>query len=66
MKPEHPGHLIRDALAAGGVRLTEYFITEAIDFVRCNHQWPFFLCLPFTAPHLLVEAHPDRSRSWST
>ena len=40
-------------------RLTEFFITEAIAFIRKNHQKPFFLYLPFTAPHFPVEPHPD-------
>jgi arylsulfatase A len=37
--------------------LTEKFTGEAIRFVKENR--PFFLYLPFTAPHFPVEAHPD-------
>ena len=40
-------------------RLTEHFMTEAIAFVRRNHKQPFFLYLPFTAPHFPVQSHPD-------
>ncbi len=37
---------------------TEHFHTEALRFIRENHQKPFFLYLPHTAPHFPVEAHP--------
>lgn len=46
-------------------RLTELFTTEAIEFVNTSKARPFFLYLPFTAPHFPVEAHPewkDKSR----
>lgn len=39
--------------------LTEKFTHEAIRFVKENREKPFFLYLPFTAPHFPVEAHPD-------
>ncbi len=39
--------------------LTEKFTAEAIRFVKANRDTPFFLYLPFTAPHFPVEAHPD-------
>lgn len=38
---------------------TEKFTNEAIDFIKENRQQPFFLYLPYTAPHFPVEAHPD-------
>jgi len=40
-------------------RLSEQFATEAIKFIRENRAKPFFLYLPFTAPHFPAEAHPD-------
>lgn len=40
-------------------RLTEHFINESIEFIKRNEGNPFFLYLPFTAPHFPVEAHPD-------
>ena len=40
-------------------RLTELFTTEAIEFVNTSKARPFFLYLPFTAPHFPVEAHPE-------
>ncbi len=39
--------------------LSEKFATEAIRFIQANKKKPFFLYLPFTAPHFPVEAHPD-------
>lgn len=39
--------------------LTEKFATEAISFIKTNKDQPFFLYLPFTAPHFPVQAHPD-------
>ena len=40
-------------------RLTEQFTREAISFIRQNRSKPFFLYLPFTAPHFPAQAHPD-------
>lgn len=40
-------------------RLTQQFTEEAIGFIRANREQPFFLYLPFTAPHFPAEAHPD-------
>ncbi len=40
-------------------RLTERFTSEAIRFVRANRARPFFLYIPFTAPHFPAQAHPD-------
>ncbi len=40
-------------------RLTEQFTHEAIKFIRENQSNPFFLYLPFTAPHFPAQAHPD-------
>ena len=39
--------------------LTEKFTHEAIRFVKANRDKPFFLYMPYTAPHFPVEAHPD-------
>lgn len=40
-------------------RLTEHFIEEAVAFVKSNSKNPFFLYLPFSAPHFPAQAHPD-------
>jgi arylsulfatase A-like enzyme len=40
-------------------RLTEQFSREAIRFIKANQKKPFFLYLPFTAPHFPAQAHPD-------
>ena len=40
-------------------RLTEQFTAEAVRFIEANRKQPFFLYLPFTAPHFPAEAHPD-------
>lgn len=40
-------------------RLTENFIKEAIGFIKSNKESPFFLYLPFSAPHFPAQAHPD-------
>ena len=39
--------------------LTEKFTREAVRFIKDNKARPFFLYLPYTAPHFPVEAHPD-------
>lgn len=39
--------------------LTEQFTEEAKRFIRESHQKPFFLYLPYTAPHFPVLPHPD-------
>ncbi len=39
--------------------LTECFTDEAMSFIRKHHKEPFFLYLPFTAPHFPVQAHPE-------
>ena len=39
--------------------LTEQFTTEAIRFIREKKDKPFFLYLPYTAPHFPEEAHPN-------
>jgi arylsulfatase A len=39
--------------------LTEQFSNEAIGFIKANKDKPFFLYLPYTAPHFPVQAHPD-------
>ena len=40
-------------------RLTENFIKEAVTFVKSNKKNPFFLYLPFSAPHFPAQSHPD-------
>ena len=40
-------------------RLTEHFIKKAVAFVKSNSKNPFFLYLPFSAPHFPAQAHPD-------
>ena len=39
--------------------LTEKFTNEAIGFIKRNKDKPFFLYLPYTAPHFPVQSHPD-------
>jgi arylsulfatase A-like enzyme len=39
--------------------LTEQFANEANAFIKANHAKPFFLYLPFTAPHFTPPPHPD-------
>jgi arylsulfatase A len=38
--------------------LTEQFTSEAIKFIKANKDNPFFLYLPYTAPHFPVQPHP--------
>lgn len=38
--------------------LSEKFAVEARKFIRESKEKPFFLYLPFTAPHFPVESHP--------
>jgi len=40
-------------------RLTQRFTDEALRFVREHSREPFFLYLPYTAPHFPVEPHPE-------
>jgi arylsulfatase A len=39
--------------------LTERFTESAIRFIRAKSEKPFFLYLPYTAPHFPVQAHPE-------
>ena len=39
--------------------LTEKFSRQAVKFIKDNTDNPFFLYLPYTAPHFPVEPHPD-------
>ena len=39
--------------------LTEQFTAEGIRFIKERRDRPFFLYLPYTAPHFPVEPHPD-------
>lgn len=38
---------------------TELFTNEALTFIKSQNDKPFFLYLPYTAPHFDVEAHPQ-------
>ena len=40
-------------------RLSEEFTKEAISFIKKERTRPFFLYMPYTAPHFPVEAPPD-------
>jgi arylsulfatase A len=40
-------------------RLTENFTNEAIRFIKANRKKPFFLYLPYSAPHFPAQAHPE-------
>jgi arylsulfatase A-like enzyme len=40
-------------------QLTRRFTEEAVRFVKANRDKPFFLYLPYTAPHFPVQPHPD-------
>ena len=40
-------------------RLTEEFTNEAVSFIKAHKDNPFFLYVPYSAPHFPVEAHPD-------
>ena len=39
--------------------LSEQFAKDAIAFIKAQKDKPFFLYVPFTAPHLPVQSHPD-------
>ncbi len=39
--------------------LTELFTSRAIEFIDAHRENPFFLYLPYTAPHFPLEAHPE-------
>jgi arylsulfatase A-like enzyme len=39
--------------------LTEKFTREAVRFIRDSKDKPFFLYIPYTAPHFPVQAHPE-------
>ena len=39
--------------------LTENFINEGIKFIRSNKEDPFFLYLPFSAPHFPAQSHHE-------
>lgn len=40
-------------------RLSEQFTAEAIKFIKADRDKPFFLYMPYTAPHFPAQAHPD-------
>lgn len=39
--------------------LTRQFTDKAMEFIRTKQEKPFFLYLPYTAPHFPVEPHPE-------
>jgi len=39
--------------------LTEKFTRQAVNFIKSNKDKPFFLYIPYTAPHFPVQPHPD-------
>lgn len=39
--------------------LTEQFTNEAVSFIKTHKDNPFFLYVPYSAPHFPVQAHPD-------
>lgn len=39
--------------------LTKQFTDRAIEFIKRDPSQPFFLYLPYTVPHVPVNAHPD-------
>jgi len=39
--------------------LSEQFAKDAIAFIKQQKEKPFFLYVPFTAPHFPVQSHPD-------
>jgi len=40
-------------------RLTEQFVDESIKFIRSHREQPFFLYVPFTAPHFPAQSHSE-------
>lgn len=43
----------------GGTYIQDRFIAESLDFIRTNKARPFFLYLPWTIPHLALQAPPQ-------
>lgn len=39
--------------------LSEQFTVEAVKFITANKDNPFFLYVPYTAPHFPAQSHPD-------
>jgi arylsulfatase A len=39
--------------------LSDKFTQQAISFIKTNKDKPFFLYLPYTAPHFPAQSHPD-------
>lgn len=39
--------------------LTEQFTNESVSFIKTHKDNPFFLYVPYSAPHFPVQAHPD-------
>ena len=44
---------------ADNTRLTEMFTKEVIRVINTKSDKPFFIYVPFTAPHFPAQAHPD-------
>jgi arylsulfatase A len=51
------GELIEDPFK--NPLLSEQFTVEAIKFITANKARPFFLYVPYTAPHFPAQSHPD-------
>ena len=51
------GELIEDPF--DNQKLSERFASECVDFIHAHAKEPFFLYVPFTAPHFPAQAHPD-------
>ncbi|HJM56617.1 MAG TPA: sulfatase-like hydrolase/transferase [Planctomycetota bacterium] len=51
------GELVEDPFS--NRMLTDQFTAEAVTFIKAHKHEPFFLYVPYTAPHFPVQAHPD-------
>jgi arylsulfatase A-like enzyme/type 1 glutamine amidotransferase len=51
------GELVEDPFS--NRMLTDQFTAEAVTFIKVHKHEPFFLYVPYTAPHFPVQAHPD-------
>ncbi|MBU2515754.1 sulfatase-like hydrolase/transferase [bacterium] len=67
----YPDHLWRndEKVELNGDQYThDMFTEEALDFIRQNHENPFFLYLPYTIPHAKLQVpdlEPYKNRDWS-
>ena len=58
----YPDHLWRNGIRvdiAPGTYSHDLFTREALDFIKRSHDRPFFLYLPYTAPHGPIEVPAD-------